>query len=91
MSFRTTTEHLIQDMDNLRHMLGVRSDKPRKQWCYRNYFNSEPGSDTYESMVRLVVAGLATQYRLNYFCATLHGCMAIGLSAKETQKALEPK
>jgi hypothetical protein len=83
-----STEHLLQDLENLRHMLGVRNDVPRKRWCYRNYFNSNPGCDHYASMQRLVAAGLAVEYRPDYFSATLHGCMAIGLTAKETNKAL---
>ncbi len=82
------TEQLIQDLENLRHMLGVRNDKPRKQWCYRNYFNSSPGCDHYPSMQRLVAMGFAFEYRPDYFRGTLHGCMAIGLTAKETHKAI---
>jgi len=82
------TEHLIQDMDNLRHMLGVCSERPRKRWCYRNYFNSNQGCDSYASMQRLVAQGLAFEYRPDYFSATLHGCMVIGLTSKEAAKAL---
>jgi hypothetical protein len=81
-------EHLIEDLENLRHMLGVRSDKARKHWCYRNHFNSNPGCDHYASMQRLVARGFAVEHRKDYFSATLHGCMAIGLTAKETHKAL---
>lgn len=81
----TAKQQLIEDMDNLRHMLGVCSTKPRKQWCWRNYYNANDGD---ESMARLVASGLAEQYRPNYFRATEAGCQAIGLSAKEIHKAL---
>jgi hypothetical protein len=84
-----STEHLLQDLENLRHMLGVRNDKARKHWCYRNHFNSSPECDHYASMQRLVAAGLAVEYRPDYFSATLHGCTAIGLTTKETNKALK--
>ncbi len=79
-------EYLIQDLENLRHMLGVRTGKPRKH-C-RNYFNSNPGCDHYASMQRLVARGFAVEYRPEYFSATMLGCSEIGLTAKETDKAL---
>lgn len=85
----TTTEHLLQDLENLRHMLGVDSSKSRKRWCCRNYFNSNPGCDHYPSMQRLVAQWLAVEHRPDYFSATLYGCMAIGLTAKETHKGTE--
>lgn len=82
-----STEHLLQDLDNLRHMLGIRSDKPRKQWCYRNYFNSSPECDHYASMQRLVTQGLAAEHRPDCFSATVHGCMAVGLTGTEAARA----
>jgi hypothetical protein len=70
------------DLDNLRHMLGV-SDRCRLG--YRNYFIA--GGDDVASLERLRVAGFAVKnerYRLSAdpcYCATIEGARAVGLKA----------
>lgn len=79
-----------EDMSNLRHMLGVARNVPKKQWGYRNYYASSV-SDM-PSMRRLEVAGLVRRGRpyedAYYFHATEAGCLAVGLSAKQRQDAM---
>lgn len=79
-----------EDMRNLRHMLGVARNVPKKQWGYRNYYASSV-SDM-PSMRRLEVAGLVRRGRpyedAYYFHATEAGCLAVGLSAKQRQDAM---
>ena len=70
------------DLDNLRHMLGV-SDRNRRG--YRNYFVA--GSDNVQSMERLRAAGFAVRnerYQLSAdpcYHATIEGARAVGLKA----------
>ena len=72
----------IDDLDNLRHMLGVGPRQPRG---YRNYFVA--GGKDVESMERLRVAGLVVKnehYRASAdpcYHATLDGAKAVGLRA----------
>ena len=73
-----------EDMENLRHMLGISQRTPRNQWGYRNYYASSI-SDM-PSMARLETAGLVRRGRpyedAYYFHATKAGCLAVGLDAK---------
>lgn len=68
------------DLDNLRHMLGV-SDRHRRG--YRNYFVA--GGDDVNSMERLRAAGLVVKnerYGLSSdpcYHATIEGARAVGL------------
>lgn len=68
------------DLDNLRHMLGV-SERCRRG--YRNYFVA--GGDDVASMERLCAAGFVTKnehYRLSdgpCYHATSEGARAVGL------------
>lgn len=70
------------DLDNLRHMLGV-SDRCRRG--YRNYFVA--GGDDVASMERLRAAGFVVrneQYGLSddsCYHATIEGARAVGLKA----------
>jgi cytosine/adenosine deaminase-related metal-dependent hydrolase len=72
----------VNDLDNLRHMLGV---DERCRRGYRNYFVA--GGDDVASMERLREAGFVIKnerYRLSSdpcYHATLEGARAIGLSA----------
>lgn len=72
----------VDDLDNLRHMLGVSEQHPRG---YRNYFVA--GGDDVASMNRLVAAGFAVRnerYALSAhpcYHATIEGAMAVGLRA----------
>jgi predicted mannosyl-3-phosphoglycerate phosphatase (HAD superfamily) len=80
----------VDDMNNLRHMLGVGSHIPKRDWGYRNYFNAGPGHHDMPSLERLVAAGLVEQFRTEYFRATDAGMRAIGLTAKQIEKAKAP-
>lgn len=68
-----------EDVDDLRHMLGVNGRTPRG---YRNYYVAEPG---HSGMARLLAAGLVVKnerYRLSgdeCYHATLAGARLIGL------------
>lgn len=68
------------DLDNLRHMLGVSERTPRG---YRNYFVA--GADSVPSMERLRGAGFVTKndcYKLSAdpcYHATAEGAKAVGL------------
>jgi hypothetical protein len=79
---------IVEDMDNLRHMLGARSTDSKRDWGYRNYYCANVGD---ESMARLAAQGLVRQGRTLpdqvYWHATEAGCKAIGLSDKFIQKA----
>lgn len=79
------------DLNLLRHALGCRGDK--KNWGFRNYFAAALGGANAESFERLVTKGLAHQGQtteaMQYYHATESGCVAVGLSAKQTKKALE--
>ena len=83
------------DMDNLRHMLGARSDQAKRNWGYRNHF--APGSSLdVQSMERLELAGLvkegAPYHDTFYYHATEKGCAALGFSPAQTKHAMgEPK
>ena len=70
----------VDDLDNLRHMLGVSERSPRG---YRNYFVA--GGADVESMERLLVAGFVVKndrYALSpepCYHATTEGARAVGL------------
>jgi len=87
-----TTEITEDDMDSLRHMLGVRTHEKKRTWGYRNYFAAGAGSIA--SMERLVVAGYVTRGRatdsMTYYHATEAGMDAIGLSKAAKRRAMEP-
>lgn len=83
-------EAIAKDMDILRHMLGVGSHIPKRQWCYRNYFNAEAGHSDMPSLLRLEKHGLVVGGREGYWHATEAGMKAIGLDAKQIKRAMEP-
>jgi hypothetical protein len=70
-----------EDVDDLRHMLGVSERTPRG---YRNYYVAEPG---HPGMARLLAAGLvekSERYGLSAdecYHATLAGARLIGLES----------
>lgn len=80
---------IIADMDILRHMLGIGEHIPKRDWCYRNYFNAEEGHSDMPSLLRLKANGLIIRSACNpdYWHATESGCKAIGLTAKQINKA----
>ncbi len=78
----------------LRHMLGMRPDKPKGSYGYRNYFCAEVGGDDYIELcimedALLVQRGAAiNEGRDRYFHATREGCAAIGLHHAAIKRAL---
>ena len=72
----------VDDLDNLRHMLGVSDRTPRG---YRNYFVA--GGKDVESMERLRAAGFVVKndgYRMSAdpcYHATAEGAKAVGLKS----------
>lgn len=80
----------IEDMNNLRHMLGIGRHIPKKQWGFRNYFAA--AISDMPSMTRLELAGLVRRGRpyedAYYFHATEVGCVAAGLNGKQMREAV---
>lgn len=83
------------DMDSLRHTLGVDYDRKRKHWGYRNHFVT---SKTDPSMLRLVACGFMVDARGRNFLddrgettfrATFEGCLAVGMRPEDIAK-MEP-
>lgn len=78
------------DLDNLRHALGVAPERKRKLWGFRNYFVTTP---TDPSFARLVEAGFAKlRGSINdggdaVFGATHEGCRAVGMTDAEIEKS----
>ncbi len=74
--------NLKQDIDHLRHMLGVGTHIKMRSWGYRNHFASSKRDEP--SMERLVADGLAKRggaYHDSYFYhATTAGMELAGLS-----------
>lgn len=86
----STADQIVADMEILRHMLGVGSHIPKRQWCYRNYFNAEAGHADMPSLLRMERQGLVVGGREGYWHATEAGMKAIGLNAKQIKRANEP-
>lgn len=78
---------IIADMETLRHMLGVGEHIHKRDWGYRNYYNAEEGHDGMPSLLRLEGNGLIVRGHHGYWHATESGCKAIGLTAKQINKA----
>lgn len=78
----------VDDMDNLRHMLGMTG--PRAAWGHRNYFLATPS--TTESMARMQALGVvewAQTLRSGLvYSATRLGCQVAGLPARRIADAL---
>lgn len=81
---------VVEDMDNLRHMLGARSTDSKRDWGYRNYYCANVGD---ESMARLAEQGLVIRGNASpeqaYWHATEAGCKAIGLTDRQIKKAFK--
>ncbi len=82
VSDTTSNQLTVNDLDNLRHMLGVSDKSPRG---YRNYFVA--GGDDVESMERLRSHGFVIKnerYGLSddpCYHATVNGARAVGLES----------
>lgn len=84
-------EITIDDLDNLRHMLGMDPRKSRKHWFYRNYFSAPCD---HASMNRLELAGWVFSVEYSggrLFFATEPGMMAVGLTKREIAKIKETR
>ncbi len=79
---------IVYDMDNLRHMLGIRDGTHKRDYGYRNYYNTSDGGPDVESMKRLQALGLTLPGRPNYWHATEAGCKAVGLNEKQIRRAI---
>lgn len=82
---------IVADLENLRHMLGAESERPRKSWGFRNYFSASPMSSDHGSMERLVAMGLAVKGQetsdLVFYHATLDGCSAVGMTQRDIDRS----
>lgn len=88
----TTTQQIIDDMDNLRHMLGATEQHKPKSWGFRNHFDARgAGNNNLASMKRLQALGLVAVHPAapGLFRATGAGCRALGFNAAQTKRALE--
>lgn len=78
---------IVAQMEILRHMLGMQSHTPMREWGWRNYFNSTEGED-FQHLRALETQGLVRQYRPGYWSATEAGMQAAGLPHKKRLKLL---
>lgn len=69
----------VEEMEILRHMLGVGSHIRKKDWGSRNYFNAGIGHSDMPTLHRLIDKGLVIGGLPEYFHATDAGYAAIGL------------
>jgi len=79
-----------EDLDNLRHMLGM-IKRPKRNHGYRNHFVAGPVD--IGSMNRLVAAGYAKRGSIPtdsgpWFYATEAGCKAVGLHKAGIERAM---
>lgn len=88
----TVAPVLPEDVQRLQHALGAVPDHLKRQWGLRNYFCAAKSGGAFESMQRLVGAGLAFVGHegddQTYFHATRLGCKAVGLDAAAIRRAL---
>lgn len=85
----SAAERWIEDMDDLRHAVGMVSNARPSKWGYRNYYNA---SLDHAGMLRMEALGFVTRGRsagesVNFY-VTEAGCKAIGLPAAATRRAL---
>lgn len=80
----------LDDLKMLRHMVGM--DALQRYWGYRNYYATSGGS-AMVALDRLVTLGFVVKGHssgdMHYYHATENGCIAAGLNAKQTKRALE--
>jgi hypothetical protein len=84
------TQLTNDDMNNLRHMLGIAVHIQKKKWGYRNRF--APAGANIQSMERLEMAGFVHKGNpygdSYYFHATAEGCAAVGFTPIQTKRIL---
>jgi hypothetical protein len=74
-----------EQLDAMRHMLGIRSCIPKKHWGYRNHYAvSITDEKSIASMRQLVGMGLVEEGHasatMTYFHCRVEGCRVAGLS-----------
>ena len=79
----------VQDMNNLRHMLGATERYKPTQWGFRNRFITSEGHDDLPSMERLHKQGLVAKGGNHYWFATEAGMRAIGFTDRQVKRAME--
>jgi hypothetical protein len=78
----------------LTHMVGAQSHIDKRDWGYRNFFASEPGSDDFKMLLELEKQCLvihqipAPGQSVVYFHCTEAGCKAAGLDEEQTNRAM---
>lgn len=81
-----------EQLDNLRHMLGIGSHLKKRFWGYRNYFCACPGTQDYRELEEMERLGLVIRGRSQtesvYFHCTEAGCKAAGLPAATIRRTL---
>lgn len=80
-----------EQLDDLRHMLGVGKHIRKRDWGFRNYFNSTPDSPDDKRMALLHDMGYVVpgaRGSSNYWHCTALACMAVGLTEAQTKRAL---
>lgn len=81
---------LEDDIENIRHMVGMGHYIPRGRWGFRNYFAA--GGSQIAEMARLENNGLVerggTRDSSTYFRATSEGCRVIGMCGASIRRAL---
>ena len=82
-----------EDMNRLRHALGVQNGISAEQWGYRNFYCSPKTGPEKDSMMRLHEAELVMLYRempnFTYFEATRAGAERVGLNDEQTERAFK--
>lgn len=82
----------VEDLDNLRHMLGISERNKRSLWGFRNHYYAEKGN---HSMRRLIAHGFVVEIGGHFpdgdagFRATRDGCLAVGMLPREIE-AMDP-
>lgn len=77
----------VEDMDRLRHMLGIDLERSVKRWGYRNYYYVVSAADGV-SMNRLAGCGWVEHVKNSLWIATREGCLAAGLPAAVAEAIL---
>lgn len=88
-SIRRYVALLPEDMDNLRHMLGAEERYKKRDWGFRNRYNSHEGDESMERLIAnyLVVRGeTINDGKSVMYYATFAGCLRAGLSPKKAQE-----
>ena len=81
---------VVEGMEILRHMLGMGSHIPRRDWYSRNYFNSSDAGPDNDVLQWLEAQALVIRGRPQYWHVTRTGMKAVGMTEREIAKAFPP-